>query len=268
MQQIIDGFGSLRPEFDEAAASRVPLPLDVLRLRPPLPRPGKILCCIGNYWEHEQREPRPLNMFLKNPDAVIGPGDTIVLPDFTDPYVFQHEAELGIVMKGPAKNVKAADWRKAVFGYTGMIDVSARAQGRQTWRSGSWMGKSFDTFAPIGPCITTADEIEEPNSLWVKFWNNGDLRHDYVTDDMEHRVPELVEFATTIMTLNSGDLIACGTNHEGLGPLQDGETCDFELMRIGRMTLHVRDPLKREWERGVYMGPGSTNPAARRARGE
>ena len=59
-----------------------------------LPRPGKILCCIGNYWEHAQREPRPLNMFLKNPDAVIGPGDTIVLPEFTDPYVFQHEAEL------------------------------------------------------------------------------------------------------------------------------------------------------------------------------
>jgi 2-keto-4-pentenoate hydratase/2-oxohepta-3-ene-1,7-dioic acid hydratase in catechol pathway len=249
-------------------ASSLPLPLDILRLRPPLPRPGKILCCIGNYWEHEQREPRPLNMFLKNPDAVIGPGDTIVLPEFTDPYVFQHEAELGIVMKGPAKKVSAADWRKAVFGYTGIIVVSARAQGRSTWRQGSWMGKSFDTFAPIGPCITTADEIPDPNKLWVKFWNNGDLRHDYVTDDMEHTVPELVEFATAIMTLNSGDVISCGTNHEGLGPLQDGEVCEFELEKIGRMTLHVRDPLKREWERGIYMGPNSTNPAARAARAQ
>jgi len=172
------------------------------------------------------------------------------------------------VIKGPGKKVGQADWRKVVFGYTGIIDVSARAQGRQTWRSGSWMGKSFDTFAPLGPCITTADEIDDPNRLWVKFWNNGDLRHDYLTDDMEHRVPELVEFATTIMTLNSGDVIACGTNHEGLGPLQDGETVDFELEKIGRMTLHVRDPLKRQWERGVYMGPGSTNPAARAARGE
>lgn len=268
VQQIIDGFQALRPAFEDAVSRSVPLPLGILRLRPPLPRPGKILCCIGNYWEHEQREPRPLNMFLKNPDAVIGPGDTIVLPEFTDPYVFQHEAELGIVIKGPAKQVSAADWRKAVFGYTGVIDVSARAQGRQTWRQGSWMGKSFDTFAPIGPCITTADEITDPNKLWVKFWNNGDLRHDYVTDDMEHTVPELVEFATAIMTLNSGDVISCGTNHEGLGPLQDGELCEFELEKIGRMELHVRDPLKRHWERGVYMGPGSTNPEARRLSGD
>src|SRR5918912_4303914 len=123
-----------------------------------------------------------------------------------------------------------------------MIDVSARAEARFTWRRGSWMGKSFDTFAPLGPCITTADAIDDPNKLWVKFWNNGDLRHDYVTDDMEHTVPELVEWATTIMTLNSGDVIACGTNHEGLGPLQDGEFCEIELEKIGRMAVHGRDP--------------------------
>ena len=188
MEQIIDGFDRLRPAFERLASQVLPLPLGVVRLRPPLPRPGKILCCIGNYWEHAQRDPRPLNMFLKNPDAVIGPGDTIVLPEFTDPYVFHHEAELGIVIKGPAKQVKQHDWRQAVFGFTGIIDVSARWQGRQTWRQGSWMGKSFDTFAPIGPCITTADEIEDPNKLRVRFWNNGDLYHDYVTDDMEHRV--------------------------------------------------------------------------------
>ncbi len=79
---------------------------------------------------------------------------------------------------------------------------------------------------------------------------------------MEHQVPALVEFATTIMTLNSGDLIACGTNHEGLGPLQDGETVDFEIHGIGRMRLHVQDPLKRSWEKGIYMGSDSTNPEA------
>jgi 2-keto-4-pentenoate hydratase/2-oxohepta-3-ene-1,7-dioic acid hydratase in catechol pathway len=154
-----------------------------------------------------------------------------------------------------------------VFGVTGMIDVSARADGRSSWRQGSWMGKSFDTFAPIGPCITTLDEVEDPNALHVQFWNEGDLRHDYTTDDMEHRVPQLIEFATGIMTLHSGDLIACGTNHEGLGPLQDGETCALEVEKVGRMTVHVKDPLKRTWERGVYMGPNSTNPeAVRRAR--
>ena len=164
MEQIIDGFDTLRPTVERLVASALPLPLDVVRLRPPLPRPGKILCCIGNYWEHAQREARPLNMFLKNPDAVIGPGDTIVLPEFTEPYVFHHEAELGIVIKGPAKNVRQEDWRKAVFGFTGIIDVSARGEGRRTWRAGSWMGKSFDTFAPIGPCITTATRSPTPTS--------------------------------------------------------------------------------------------------------
>lgn len=245
MAQIIEHFEVLRPDLERMAEKAAPLPLSAVRLRAPLPRPGKILCCIGNYWEHMQREPRPLNMFLKNPDAVIGPGDTVVLPEFEEPYVFQHEAELAIVIKGPSKKIKQADYMQAVFGYTCLIDVSARAQGRQTWRSGSWMGKSFDTFAPLGPCIVTADEIPDPNHLRVKFWNNGDLRHDYDTNDMEHRVPELIEFATAIMTLNSGDVIACGTNHEGLGPLQDGEVAEIEIERIGRLTVTVSDPLKR-----------------------
>ena len=265
MQGVIDDFDSLRPALERLARDADALPLDKVRLRPPLPRPGKILACIANYWEHAQREPRPLNMFMKNPDAVIGPGDIIMLPEFTVPWMFMHEAELALVIKGPAKMVKAKDWKDAVFGYTGIIDVSAREQGRRTWPASpltSWLGKSFDTFAPIGPCIATADEIADPNDLIVRFWNNGQLRHNYNTDDMEHRVPELIEFATTVMTMNSGDLIACGTNHEGLGALQDGETVEIEIQRIGRMSLAVSDPLKRNWERGIYMGVDSTNPDA------
>jgi 2-keto-4-pentenoate hydratase/2-oxohepta-3-ene-1,7-dioic acid hydratase in catechol pathway len=254
---IIDNFESLRAGLDAAAAGPA-LATSSLRLRAPLPRPSKILCCIGNYWEHAQREPRQLNMFLKSPDAVIGPGDTVVLPRNTDPYVFQHEAELAIVFKGPSKDVDEANYLDAVFGYTCMVDVSARAEARSTWRAGSWMGKSFDTFAPLGPCIVTTDEITQPNSLAVKFWNNGDLRHDYTTDDMEHRVPELVAFATSIMTLNTGDVLSCGTNHEGLGPLQDGETGEIEIQGIGRMSINVSDPLKRTWERGIYKGENST----------
>jgi 2-keto-4-pentenoate hydratase/2-oxohepta-3-ene-1,7-dioic acid hydratase in catechol pathway len=262
MQRLIDAFDRLRPALEQQAAHGEALPLGSVRLRAPLPRPGKILCCIANYWEHAQREPRPLNMFLKNPEAVIGPGDTIMLPEFTEPWIFMHEAELALVIKGPAKKVGQANWRSAVFGYTCLIDVSARGEGRRTWKAGSWLGKSFDTFAPIGPCIATADEIPEPNDLVVRFWNDGQLRHNYNTDDMEHRVPELVEFASTIMTLNTGDLIACGTNHEGLGALQDGETVEIEIERIGRMSLKVADPLKRSWERGIYMGTDSTNPEA------
>jgi 2-keto-4-pentenoate hydratase/2-oxohepta-3-ene-1,7-dioic acid hydratase in catechol pathway len=262
MTGIIDNFERLRSSLEQRAKSGAALALDSVRLRPPLPRPGKILACIANYWEHGALEPRALNMFLKNPDAVIGPGDTIVLPEFTEPWIFMHEAELALVIKGPAKMVKAEDWKSAVFGYTGMIDVSARAEGRRTWKAGSWLGKSFDTFAPIGPCITTIDEVPNPNDMLVRFWVDGQLRHNYNTDDMEHLVPDLIKFATTIMTLNSGDMIACGTNHEGLGPLQDGEVVDFEIQYIGKMRLDVRDPLKRKWEKGIYMGADSTHPDA------
>ena len=112
MQGIIDGFDALRPALERAAQGAPATPLAEVRLRPPLPRPGKILACIANYWEHGALEARPLNMFLKNPDAVIGPGDTIVLPEFTEPWMFMHEAELAIVIRGPAKNVKEENWRR------------------------------------------------------------------------------------------------------------------------------------------------------------
>jgi len=105
MPHIIDHFDALHSQLDALAHSGSPQPLSSVRLRPPLPRPRKILCCIGNYWEHMQRDARPLNMFLKNPDGVIGPGDTIVLPKFTEPYVFQYEVEMAIVIKGLAKEV-------------------------------------------------------------------------------------------------------------------------------------------------------------------
>src|SRR5260370_29873731 len=110
-------------------------------------------------------------------------------------------------------------------------------------KAGRRLLKLLHTGAAIGPWIATAEESPEHNDLVVRYWNDGQLRHHYNTDDMEHRVPELIEFASTIMTLNTGDLIACGTNHEGLGALQDGETVEIEIERIGRMSLNVVDPL-------------------------
>jgi 2-keto-4-pentenoate hydratase/2-oxohepta-3-ene-1,7-dioic acid hydratase in catechol pathway len=259
MRRLIARYDRLRPEIEALAHSSERVPVESVRLWPPVPRPGKILCAIANYWEHAQREPRPLNMFLKNPDAVIGPGDTVVLPEDTEPWMFMHEAELAIVARGPSKSVARRDWRNAVFGYTGLIDVTARGRGRLTWRPVSWLGKSFDTFAPVGPCIVTADEIEDPADLQVRLWVNGALRHNYSTDDMEHPVAALVEFASAVMTLDDGDLIACGTNHEGLGPIQDGDLVELEIERIGRMAVTVSDPLGRSWDRGVYAGADSTN---------
>ena len=144
MQGIIDGFEGLRPALERLANERDPLPLSGVRLRAPLPRPGKILACIANYWEHGALDARPLNMFLKNPDAVVGPGDTIVLPEHTEPWIFMHEAELALVIKGPAKMIRREDWRSVVFGYTGhdrrvgarrgATDVEGRELARQVLR--------------------------------------------------------------------------------------------------------------------------------------
>src|ERR1700730_15304614 len=155
MDAIIDQFADLRDGLQSRADTGVPQKLEEVRLGAPLPRPSKIMCCIANYWEHAQREPRPLNMFLKNPDAVVGPGDTIRLPEYTVPWMFMHEAELGIVIKGPARSIKQADWRTAVFGYTGMMDITGRGEGRSTWGRGTWLGKAFDTIWSIGPRLHT-----------------------------------------------------------------------------------------------------------------
>src|SRR2546422_1275809 len=138
MRSIIDGFDRLRPSLDRLAREGAAIPASDVRLRPPLARPGKILACIANYWEHGALEARPLNMFLKSSDAVIGPGDTIVLPEFNEPWIFMHEAELALVIKWHAKMGKRDKCRTAVFRYTGLIDVSARGEGRRTWKAGSW----------------------------------------------------------------------------------------------------------------------------------
>lgn len=262
MRSVIERFSADRAPFDARALAGPVIEPESVSLGPPLPRPGKILGCIGNYWEHAQRESGDLNMFLKNADAVVGPGDVIRLPSFTEPSSFMHEAELALVFKGPAKDVTAQNWRDAIFGYTAAIDVTARGDGRYTWKKLSWLGKSFDTFAPLGPCIVTADEIDDPNNLHIRFWNDGELRHNYITDDMEHHVPEIVRFITSLMTMHSGDVILCGTNHEGLGYLQDAEEVEIDIEGIGAMKLRVEDPLKRTWERGVYMGVNSTNREA------
>ncbi len=244
MPRIIEEIDRLRPALEQAG--RGPgVPLAQVRLRAPLPRPSKIFCCIGNYKEGTDTPVRPLDMFLKSPDAVIGPEDTVELPP-AEATIFHHEAELAIVVGRRAKNVPVEQAAGHVFGYTCFIDVSARGIGQR-----SFIGKSFDTFAPLGPWIVTADEIADPQALHVRLWDDGQLRHDYTTDDMEHPVPEVVSWASHIAALAPGDVIACGTNHQGLGPMQDGERVEIEIEHIGRMAVAVRDPLKRSWPKGV-----------------
>ena len=114
MTALIGMFDDARDELEAESRAGAVLPLEAVRLRAPLARPRTILCAAANYWEHAQREQRPLHMFVKNPDAVIGPGDTIELPETTDPWIFMHEAELALVLRAPRTGQRSQLARRGV----------------------------------------------------------------------------------------------------------------------------------------------------------
>src|SRR5437016_3899233 len=109
--------------------------------------------------------------------------------------------------------------------------------------------KSRDTFAPIGPCLVTADEVSDPHKLQVRLWVNGTLKQSFNTHDMAHNIPRCVEWVSSIHTLEPGDVLALGTNHRGLNPFMDGDSIELEAEGLGRLRFKVRDDLKREWAR-------------------
>jgi 2-keto-4-pentenoate hydratase/2-oxohepta-3-ene-1,7-dioic acid hydratase in catechol pathway len=252
MVDIIAHFAELRPELERLSASGG-RSLAEVRLRPPLPSPEKILCAMGGYMEGVENGVRKgIDMFLKASSAVIGHGDTVVLPEVKCP-IFHHEAELGLVIGSAARSVGGTEARAAIFGYVNFMDVSARGFPLEPSMVSvpGFIGKSFDTFAPLGPWITTADEVSDVGRLRIRLWVNEQLRQDYSTADAEYPVERLVSFAASIMTLQPGDLIACGTNHQGLGPVQDGDLAEMEVEGLGRLAVGVRDPLKRTWPREI-----------------
>ena len=239
---------ALRPELERRAAAGGGTPLAAARLRAPLTRPGKIVCLIGNYREGTDRPIQILDIFFKSPEGISGDGDTVVLPPH-DASIFHHEAELAVVIGRQTKDVAREDALGAVFGYTAYNDVSARGIGREG--IASFLGKSFDTFAGFGPWIVTADELPDPQRLRVNVTVNGEWRQDYATTDMERPVAELIAYISSVTTLRPGDVICCGTNHQGLGSMQHGDAVTTTVEGIGSFTLHVNDPQRRVWERGI-----------------
>jgi 2-keto-4-pentenoate hydratase/2-oxohepta-3-ene-1,7-dioic acid hydratase in catechol pathway len=244
---LIERFGDYRKKLEDAAAKGKGVPLASVKIRPPLPKPGNIDCMAVNYMEDGTRsEPAPINAFHKSPNAVIGDGDTMVLPD-VPATVFEGEAELALVIGKKATKVSQADAMGYVFGYTGFVDGSARGlppQGNTFYQM-----KSRDTFAPIGPWIVTADEIPDPHKLQIKLTNNGKVMQNFNTDDMAHKIPRCIEFITSIHTLEPGDILASGTNHRGLHAFHDGDKIELEVEKVGKLRITVRDDLKRKWER-------------------
>ncbi len=244
---VIARFAEFRPKIEAAAKSGKAVPLTSVKLRAPLPKPATIDCMAVNYMEDGTRDaPAPINAFHKSPSAIIGPGDTMVLPD-VPASVFEGEAEVAVVIGKRASNVKAADAMQYVFGYMNFIDGSAR--GLAPPNNVFFQMKSRDTFAPIGPWIVTADEIPDPQNLQVRLWNDGVLRQNFNTSDMAHDIKRCIEWATSIHTLEPGDILATGTNHRGLHPFQNGETIEIETEGLGRLSFKVRDDLERKWEK-------------------
>lgn len=246
MPRVLAQFLDRRGQLEEMAQGAQAEPMPALQA--PVPRPPKLIAAFGNYLEGTNRERQAQDLFLESPDSVIGPGDTVVLPP-QEATIFHHEAELALVIGRRAKDLPANDQAlDALAGYTCGIDVSARGLGRI---GPSRIGKSFDTFTPLGPAIVTTDEVADPQNLHVTLSVNDEPRQDYSTSDMEYSVVETLAYLSSFMTLVPGDVIICGTNHQGLGALQDGDRVRMAIDGIGELEVNVSDPQKREWPRGI-----------------
>ena len=251
INQVIANFSQHRSALQAAADSGQGKPVDQVRLRSPLPKPGNIVCMAVNYMEDGTRdEPAPINAFHKSPNAVIGNGDTMVLPD-VPATIFEGEAEFALVIGKRAENVKPENAYDHIFGYMGFIDGSAR--GLFPPGNTFYQMKSRDTFAPMGPWLVTADEIDDPLNLSVKLWVNEDLKQNYNTSDMAHKIPRIIEWVSSIHPLEPGDVVATGTNHRGLSAFMDGDRIDLEVEGLGTLNFGVRDDLKRAWARTTRL---------------
>ena len=251
MNGLIARWADYRGPIEQAVAAGQGVPLAQVTLRAPLPKPVNIECMAVNYMEDGTRtEPAPINAFHKSPGCIIGPGGTLVLPDIPAS-VFEGEAELALVIGKAASHVPAARAMEYVFGYTNFIDGSAR--GVVPSNNVFYQMKSRATFAPIGPFLVTADEVPDPQKLQVKLWVNGELKQHFNTDDMAHKIARCIEWVSSIHDLEPGDIIATGTNHRGLSAIQDNDTVELECEGMGRLSIKVRDDLKRTWARETRL---------------
>ena len=251
INKVIEDFSRHRAVLQQAADTGQGTPISQVRLRSPLPKPPNIICMAVNYMEDGTRaEPAPINAFQKSPNSVIGDGDTMILPDIPAT-IFEGEAEMALVIGKRANNVKPEDALDYVFGYVNFIDGSAR--GLQAGGNTFYQMKSRDTFAPMGPYLVTADEIDDPHKLSINLWVNEDLKQSFNTDDMAHKIPRIIEWVTSIHELEPGDVIATGTNHRGLSAFQDGDKVELEVQGLGTLHFNLQDGLKRTWPRTTRL---------------
>ncbi len=244
---VIEHWDKYKVRVEKAANDGKGVALKGVRLRPPVPRPGNIDCMAVNYMEDGTLKEKPaINAFHKAANAVIGDGDTMVLPD-VPAGIFEGEAELALIIGKRAKNVSQADAMKYIFGYTCFIDGSAR--GLPPPGNVFFQMKSRESFAPLGPWLVTADEIANPQKLNIELKNNGVSMQKFNTDDMAHQIPRVIEWLSSIHTLEPGDVVATGTNHRGLNSFMDGDKVELTIEKVGTLHFNVKDEHKRTWAR-------------------
>ena len=252
--------------LEQLAHARGPRPrrtvrVDDVRLLPPLLRPGKLLCLAGNYRKHiaESGYEVPVEADVVTPQFFLKPSTTLTGPFDEVPLTRENvsvgwEVELAVVIGRLGRRIPASAAMEHVFGYMVLNDISERGLHSQTFdiavvrendRFFDWLaGKWFDGFAPCGPWIVTADEIPDPHVLDIRLWVNGELRQEGSTAEMIFRIPETIEWASSIMTLEPGDIISTGTpagaGIGGAAVLADGDEIVCEIERVGRLVNRVR----------------------------
>jgi len=222
------------------------VPLASVRLRAPVPRPGKVICVGLNYRDHAEESGQPIPdepvLFAKFANSVTDPGAPITVPPAVEHP--DYEAELGVVIGGEAHRVDERTALEHFAGYTCVNDVSARDL---QFRSSQWLlGKAIDGFLPMGPWLVTPDEIPDPQALRIRCEVGGETLQDSSTAQMIFGVAELIAFVSRTITLEPGDVIATGTP-PGVGMarttprwLRDGDEVTVEIERIGALTNAVR----------------------------
>jgi 2-keto-4-pentenoate hydratase/2-oxohepta-3-ene-1,7-dioic acid hydratase in catechol pathway len=251
MNGLIGNFSNFRAKLEKASNTGKGFPISQVKIRPPLPKPVNIECMAVNYMEDGTlSEPALINAFHKSANCIIGHGETMILPDIPAS-VFEGEAELGLIIGKGGSFIPQSKAMEHIFGYVNFIDGSAR--GVKPDGNTFYQMKSRATFAPLGPYIVTADEIPDPQKLQIKLWVNGALKQNFNTDDMAHRIPRCIEWISGIHPIESGDIIATGTNHRGLSAFQNGDKVDLEVEGLGRLTISVRDDLQRTWARETRL---------------
>ena len=251
LNQLIATFEQHRSALEAAVNAQNGVPASSVRLRSPLPKPNNIVAMAVNYMEDGTRDqPAPINAFHKSANAVIGNGDTMILPD-VPATIFEGEAEMALVIGKHAENVSADDAYDYIFGYVNFIDGSAR--GLPPAGNTFYQMKSRATFAPMGPWLVTADEIADPQNLQIQLSVNEELKQNFNTNDMAHQIPRVIEWVSSIHPLEPGDVVATGTNHRGLSAFMDGDLIGLECEGLGTLHFSVKDDLNRTWLRETRL---------------